>query len=178
MEEKKVNLTIGKLVINYVFIFLFGLFLGWVYASTEDVAQNNGLNQNTETVYQFDWTGVQVGQMIAGLKISAVEKYQSEADLEFWENAKIQFTGTTEISGNKQMIFDQLCFVAEDKQIPVMLIPGGETKSGFCFSNQNLAQELLGDFTENEKLEIVISDFVLNSYPSEVGNVAQLVEVK
>lgn len=180
MEEKELNLLSSRLALSYLIIFCLGLLLGWAYFSDSENLEINNLEEINQPMH-FVLDDLKLGQRFGDLRLVAIEEYNPKTDLATWENVRLDFDGNLELQGTYHQVFDTLCFEPREKdkrQIPIMNIPGGQSRASFCFSNTEEARQQLSNVDFEQELQIVISDFSLISYPSEVGNLAKLVEVK
>jgi len=186
MEEKK-NFNKWRIAITYLAVFFIGVWIGSSNFSYNnvDVDKNSNNNLVTTTNNQannvFNWDNIRVGDLIGSWKVKEIREYNIGSELNFWENANITFTGNVELEGVYYNVFDKICFKPNkdsQKIVPVMSVPGGKTSNNFCFENQNSAKILAENFNQDDQIKIVISDFVLNAYPSEITNIANLVKIK
>lgn len=160
--------------------------------------QNQPANQNEGPVPQpksnlFKLEDVKVGDSVADMQIKFIGKfsdtitpYQSGSLSE--NNVIVKFSGSTMVTGQYeyQKISDfggieQLCFGSLDaiseKSMP-KLYSSSNNPTYFCITNISQAKNALGLTTDSKgSATIVVNDYVLNSYPSEVFNTATLVSL-
>lgn len=123
---------------------------------------------------------IKVGDAINGLTIKSINPFDKSYDNGkiSEENLKIVFSGEIEISGKykieKGEMFNGRAYfylTEPDRILPKI----GKLTNHFYFDNQDSAIKLLG--TNDIDATIIISDYVINSYPSEVSNTAKLIKV-
>lgn len=141
----------------------------------------------------FDVMKAKIGDVVVNMTIKAItpfsvnitppKSFPLTAD-----NAKVEFSGQTQISGTYQyygndeqseMLTDIVCFDGLDNSSKSQLpqIQGDRREPWFCFSNQDLAKELFIPKGAVGKATIIIDQYEINSYPSEVFNTATLIKV-
>jgi len=131
------------------------------------------------TSADFDLNTVKVGDQIGSMRIisrvsyGAIDKNNYSID-----DASIAFIGQVVIKGAYTESRGDRCIVDLDEsstsKIPRMI--GDDRDIWFCFNESNLVKQefVKGD---DEIVEIVIDNYVINAYPSEVYNTADLVRV-
>lgn len=163
--------------------------------------KNNSHNRNTNELLQqnqspitnaneFTVKNIKVGDKIAGMTVKSIAPYDEEVKtLSLESNAKVRFTGQTTIMGTyyyecpgfegkcsnseQRLCFKDLDNISQ-KKMPTL--KDGRNPIWFCFSNVNEAKNLLVPNTG--KKTIVIDNYVLNVYPSEVIDTADLISVE
>jgi len=127
----------------------------------------------------FDVTAVKTGDKIVGLEARTVAPFSVVPDFPLGpDNARVVFFGTVILEGEYRALTGELlggylCFApsaTSQAHIPVMRGDGRDIS--FCFSDQDVAHSLLN--AERGRVTIEVEDYVINSYPAEVFNEAEL----
>ncbi|MBI4215641.1 MAG: hypothetical protein HY602_02870 [Parcubacteria group bacterium] len=138
---------------------------------------------------EFDIEEAKVGDIIAGWVIESIEPYNPKLFPQFSlrENSKIKFKGKTSLSGVYHYygsdyigyLKNTVCFDNLDT-FSILKVPqmaGRKIPVWFCFSNQELAKKWFGPPGSTGIATIVIDYYEMNTYPSEVWDIARLVDV-
>ncbi len=102
------------------------------------------------------------------------------------ENARITLRGPIEITGvysavHSEIGFDGYCMLVSDAasltRLPALPVRGGSpaVRPYFCFRNADFTRQKLGE--ESRTVTVEIDNYELNSYPAEVVDWADLVDV-
>ncbi len=155
---------------------------GWAFGGflSEEELMDNIVEGNIFNAYE-----VNVGDNIAGQKIISIDI--READDGFYLGAFIDFKGKIEISGEyRYRMFDEmfgeyLAFTVNESDYSKIPILENDTRGQwFMIDNLEQAKEML-DISGNSdivgKATIVIEDFEIGCYPSEVWNSANVINV-
>ncbi len=142
--------------------------------------------EDVVTENSFDVESAEIGDTVVGMTINSVEPFSTREDLlpinTF--NAIVEFSGEAEltgtyhhypagtfIGGGELTCFDQL----DETSISKLPRIDGKTLTWFCFRNLDLANDSFD--AETGETTIIIDNFQINSFPSEVWNLADLLEV-
>lgn len=141
-------------------------------------------NTVTSTDHLFSLDTVKVGDVIAGMTLRSLAPFSQvmmtpTLDLPLSSyNAHVEFSGTATVTGEHYWneLFQKVCFDVLDPLSGTRLprIDGDTRKTWFCFANQDEAQAVLGKEAPGTAT-IVIDDYAINVYESEVANTATLV---
>jgi hypothetical protein len=135
----------------------------------------------------FEVEKIQVGDKIAGLQVTSVAPFDAAYSKIAADNAYVNFSGKATVSGTFHnyysqevgFFYDQVCFdVDESSRQKLPQISGDERTPWFCFSNNDFARKQFSPDGSAGNATIVIDKYNLVSYPSEVWNSAELIEVK
>ena len=137
---------------------------------------------------------VSVGDILGAMTVVSVELFntgQYSTDPRSMiigpRNVQITLKGPIEVTGAYSAVhsgigFDGYCMssisdVASLSRMPVFPVRGGppDIRSYFCFHNGETAQQKLGE--ESRTITVTIDNYQLNSYPAEVVDWADLIDV-
>jgi hypothetical protein len=170
-----------------------------IFAMRNNSIRNGGKQsqQNPQTsqspnipVNIFTLTDIKIGDKIAGMTVQSITPYdEGVKTLPLESNAKVRFTGQTNVAGtyyyecpgfegkcnkNEQRLCLKDLDEASQKKMP--RIKNGRDPIWFCFSNADEAKKLLAPNTGKES--VLIDNYILNVYPSEVIDTADLIKVE
>lgn len=154
----------------------------------EESCGNSATTTNDSTVPIGKKNGeinASVGEKIGEMTIVSIEPFNSRYSAMSPENVKIIFKGPIVITGTYGFVsspigFDGYCMENFDTdsltRLPYLPVDNFKFKPGrFCFRNALLADSMLGK--AERVVTVKINNYELNSYPSEVVNWADLLEV-
>ncbi|MEK7128791.1 MAG: hypothetical protein AAB858_00370 [Patescibacteria group bacterium] len=136
---------------------------------------------------------VSVGDVLGAMKVVSVAPFNSgqySTDPKMMKigprNIRITLQGPIEITGaysaaHSEIGFDGYCMFVSDAaslaRLPALPVRGGppDIRSYFCFRNAETARQKLGE--ESRTVTVEIDNYELKSYPAEVVDWADLVEV-
>lgn len=137
---------------------------------------------------------VSVGDMLGAMTVVSVKPFntgQYSTDPRSMiigpRNVQITLKGPIEVMGAYSAVhsgigFDGYCMssisdVASLSRMPVFPVRGGppDIRSYFCFRNSEMAQKILGE--KSRTITVAIDNYQLNSYPAEVVDWADLIDV-
>jgi len=134
-----------------------------------------------EVIYQnnlFDLSVVKVGDKIVGLTISSIEPFKESAGELSYDNAKVKFSGQKAITGTYHYndILASDCIGDIEEVLPKIK---EDTRSAWlCFTNKQLADQKLASYKDGDEISVLIKDYNINSYPAEVANTAELIDLE
>lgn len=131
----------------------------------------------------FDARETEIGDIIAGMQVVSVETTQNPSDpddywatVEFKGQAKLE--GTYKYNSDHEFLGDNVSFIVDVSSSDTLPKLENDTRySWLVFKNIERSQEVFGPPGSEGTATIVIEDYVINYYPSEVYNTADLVEV-
>lgn len=164
---------------------------------------DGGRRQEPETeATLFDFDEIEPGDRVAGLTVRSVGPVDSSAeaagplDPTAVTNASVEFSGEVVVTGEYVAWTEEehrersdvagyynprhrVCLRNLDERSLARLprMRGDRRTPSFCFSNPEEAAEALGEGTAG-KATVLIDEYDINLFPSEVANMAHLVEVR
>lgn len=135
---------------------------------------------------KFDINKITFGDRISGVSVKSVGPYRTDSTLPLAKNAKVSFDGEITITGSyyylgpNRITSDTIICVEKLNQESLTKIPILQSDNRFpwfCFDNVDLASKLLGPVGSSGTITVVIDNYSINYYPSEVGNTAKLVRL-
>ncbi|MDP2812472.1 MAG: hypothetical protein Q8O32_02150 [bacterium] len=148
---------------------------------TADVVNSINYNSTYQTSL-FDVTTAKVGDIVAGMTIKKINPFNSSFSSLTVDNAKVVFSGRATISG-KYLYNDmlgQFCIdnIDANSQIYLPKINGDTRSASFCFSNKEEANSSLKTYQDSDSMTVIMDDYTIISYPSEVVNMAKFISVQ
>jgi|GEM_PF-6021948 len=134
----------------------------------------------------IDFSRIEVGDILGGMTVSEIEIYSDdpEEDILQW-NSAIDFVGEVTFMANYEHTSDEnpffgdlVCLSDIEHGDSLPLVEEDYRSSRLCFTNQDLAQELLNtEPGDSGRAEFTISSYTWIGLESEVVNAATLVGV-
>lgn len=127
---------------------------------------------------EYSPTGIGVDDSVGSMRVVSIEPLSEENPLSD-DNAVVTFEGQVTLTGEawRSTLFEGHCFGGMDQESLSQLPKAREDarETWFCFSNKDLAEELIG---ENQGMAtVVIDQYVDRNTEVEAWNTARLVEV-
>lgn len=132
----------------------------------------------------FSIYDIEVGDVIAGMEVVAIESASGDdAGHRDPHDAIIRFTGRKTISGrytyfppNDEFLANIVCmFIGDGVAAGLPQMAEDERTTSFCFANEDVAQAAFREPSAGTAT-VIIDDYTIVYYPSEVWNTATLVE--
>jgi len=155
---------------------------------------SESINQTFNTILstfqfsnKFDLKGIKVGDIVTGMTVTSVVPYDAEHGAISEDNYKIQFSGQATITGNYQIYApndggmgitsDDVCVIEVNEQTVANLPKEKSDNRGvwFCFTNPADAKSALGSEPGTKTATMVVDEYKINYYPSEVYNTAKFI---
>ena len=184
--------TIVLLVGTFLLIGVFALRTSFNNRNTSELLQQNQAVSQSSNIptNEFDLNKIKIGDKIVGMTVRSILPYDESAkSLPLASNVKIQFKGQVTITGiyyyecpgfegKCSEDKERLCFkdLDEVSQKKMPILKNGRNPIWFCFANVNEAKNLLTPNTGNKS--VLIDNYTLNVYPSEVIDTADLIKVE
>ena len=158
--------------------------------TSELLQQNQAVSPSSNAPNEFDLNEIKIGDKVIGMTVQSIAPYdESVKSLPLASNVKIQFKGQVTITGiyyyecpgfegKCSEDKERLCFkdLDEVSQKKMPILKNGRNPIWFCFANANEAKKLLTPNTG--KKSVLIDNYTLNVYPSEVIDTADLIKVE
>lgn len=132
----------------------------------------------------INFSDLKINNRVGDMVVTSIQPYSTSTDIDLESNHIISFKGPIEITGQffqfgqNAMVADRIgvCFRKLD-DLSLKIVPMEKEKEPwFCFSNSKLADQEFGT-TNSGTATIIIDDYNLVYYPSEVFNTAKLIKV-
>jgi len=160
-----------------------------VATTTEEINNENILKKVGEDKViidnRADINNIKVGDKIASMTVVSIMPYKSynpllEGNYKIKFNGKIEITGHYIYYGEGDMLENKICFDNLDNasKIKMPQLKGDDREIWFCFNNENFAKDAFQPKGSSGKATILIDNYTINMYGSEVWNTADLKLVK
>ncbi|KKQ43164.1 MAG: hypothetical protein US60_C0006G0008 [Microgenomates group bacterium GW2011_GWC1_37_8] len=173
-------------IFMFLLIFLTGYNVGLKIRPKTQKTQVN--SQKEDNI--FDISTVKVEDEVAGMKVTEIGPFLDDTDIPLSENAKISFGGKAVVTGSyffsgpmsaqSSEELDTVCMSDFTKE-SLEKIPkpaSNNNSSWFCFTNKEFAFNQLGPVGSKGIATVLIDNYTINIYPSEVTNTAELLWVE
>lgn len=134
----------------------------------------------------FDVEQIQVGDVVAGMRVEAVSAYGDPGqppDTEF-PSVTVGFSGQVTLTGSfeyfppdDEFFPEVVCFFPDETSAGRLPVMAGDGRNvWFCFDNVDEARRVFGGQPGTGTATVTIDAYTIHRYPSEVVNTAVLLE--
>lgn len=139
-----------------------------------------------DRAHLFDVEQIQVGDVVAGMRVEAVSAYGDPGqppDMEF-PSASVAFSGQVTLTGSfeyfppdDEFFPEVVCFFPDETSAGRLPVMAGDGRNvWFCFDNVDEARRVFGGEPGTGTATVTIDAYTIHRYPSEVVNTAVLLE--